>query len=185
MDFSVEFHKGRIWLELRVRYIDLDYSAKLKLFFVLQDAAPFSFTLGIDMPEALQEKLRDRELPKMFEQYKLHSNFLFNSWDMLSSLLLALVLILLVTVVKLFTGKWKRIDKIVGRVLAVLKWNIPLTIICGGFGDIYFYASFQLQSSDFGSTSDVLCFFLSLAMMFVGVGILFATVKIVKDLLKY
>ena len=169
---------------LYIRYIDLDYSAKLKLLFVLQDAAPFSFTLGIDMPEALEEKLRDRELPKMFEEYDLHSNFLYNSWDMLSSLLLALVLILLVTVVKFFTGRWRRIDRIVGRVLGVLKWNIPLTIVCGGFGDIYFYASFQLQSGNFSSISDVLCLTLSIVMMFVGAGILFVTVKIVKDLLK-
>ena len=169
---------------LYIRYIDLDYTAKLKLFFLLQDAAPFSFTLGIDMPQILEERLRERGLPKMFEEYNLHSNFLFNFWDTLSSLLLALVLISLVTVLKIFTGRWRRIDKIVGGVLGVLKWNIPLMIVCGGFGDIYFYASFQLQLTSFGSIFDVLCFALSIVMMLIGFGILFVIVKIVKDLLK-
>ncbi len=101
-----------------IRYINLNYTPKLKLMFFLQeDASPFDFTIGINMPEGLKEKLQDQELPEIFERFGIHSNFFYNSWDMLSSFVLILGIILVFSVFKMLTAKYTKVDKVLAGVL--------------------------------------------------------------------
>ena len=164
-----------------IKYINLNYPAKLKLTFQLQDSSPFSFTFGIGMPKSLEKRLESKPLPGIFEGYKLHSNFLHNYWDTLTSLIVVLLLILILSMMKVFTKKCSRINRVLASILSILKWNLPLMILCGGFGDIYFYASLYYQSKALDSPLEIFTFALSLLLILLGVGILFLIFLIMKD----
>ena len=171
---------GQASMLFYIRYIDVKYSAKLSLILTLQDSSPFSFSFGISMPKALDGELKTRPLPTIFERYELHSNFLWNSWDTLSSLMIALLSVLVVSILRAVMPKYWIFEAI----LLVLKWNIPLMVICSAFGDLYFDASLQFHAGLSGSIWEILSFFLAIIMIIIGIALALIIAKIVKEIRK-
>jgi len=173
---------GQASMLFYIRYINLNYTSKLKLVLSLQDDSPFDFTVGIEMPTGLKGRLKDRELPEIFERFEIHSNFFYNSWDMLSTFLLILGIILVFSVVKMFTARYTKVDRVLVRVLDSLKWNTLLMVICSNFGDVFFNASMQFQAGSVETAWEVFSIIFAIFMLFIGMAILTLNGKVVKDL---
>ncbi len=121
------------------------------------------------MPERLKGELKDRKLPEIFERYEVHSNFFYNSWDMLSTFLLILGIILVFSVVKILTAKYTKVDRVLTRILDSLKWNTLLMMICSSFGEVFFEASMQFQEGYVDTAWEVFSIILAIVLIFIGV----------------
>ena len=177
---SLSLLAGQASMLFYIRYIDVNYPGRLSLVLALQDSSPFSFSFGLHMPKALDRELKKRSLPKIFERYKLHSNFLHNSWDILSSLMIALLLVLVVAILRSLMRKcW-----IFEALLQALKWNIPLMVICSAFGDFFFYSSLQFHAGLSGSIWEVLSLIFAIIMMVTGITIALMIGRIVNEILR-
>ena len=164
-----------------IRYMDINYPPKLQLLFNVTDANPISFSFDFDVPDAINKKLVDYPLADVFEKYKIHSNFIYNMWDSILSLLLVLAVILLLSLLQNATKKCPKINNLITKILQVLKWNIPIMMICSSCGDIIFYASLQFQSAPINSFTSFLCLVVSLLMIGFVIYIVYTVYKIVKD----
>jgi len=119
---ALAFLAGQISMLFSIRYIDVGYPEKVKLMFKMQGSSPFSLSFDFSIPESIQKELRDKTLPKIFEEYEVPSDFLENSWDTLMTLLLTLFSILVLSVVlKMIKRKSSVVGAILGGFLSFLK----------------------------------------------------------------
>ena len=181
---ALAFMAGQVSLLFSIRYINVNYPNRLKLMFKLQGASPFSFSLDFKIPPGVQKDLGKKTLPDIFEEYEVPADFLENFWDSLLTLLLTLVLILMVSMMeRVFVRKCPIIGLILGSLLRMMKWNLPLMILCSAFGDLFFFASLQFQSKGSGNTLwEIVSLVLAIFMMIVGVMIVILPFKIVKEI---
>ena len=157
----------------------INYPPKVQVLFLVAAANPISFGFGIDMPGYIEEGLTDNPLPEVFERYDINSNFVNNLWDFLSSLLLMVLVIFFLAILKRLFRRCKRIEKVLEKILQVFKWNIPIMMVCGSSGDIFFFASLQIQSSHFSELSSIVSLAIGGFMSALVLAILAITVKIV------
>ena len=162
-----------------IRYMKINYPPKVQVLFLVAAANPISFGFGIDMPGYIEEGLTDNLLPEVFERYDINSNFVSNLWDFLSSLLLMVLVIYFLAILKRLFRRCKRIEKVLEKILQVFKWNIPIMMICGSSGNIFFFTSLQIQSSHFRELSSIVSLAVGGFMLALVLAILVITVKIV------
>mmetsp|Transcript_29045 Transcript_29045/g.26421 ORF Transcript_29045/g.26421 Transcript_29045/m.26421 type:complete len:102 (+) Transcript_29045:449-754(+) len=81
---------------LYLRYLKVNYSPKMLLYFYHYGTS--SFSLGLAMPDSWVEDFDQKTIPNNFGFYEIHSSYLVNYFSTLSTLLitaaLALVLML-------------------------------------------------------------------------------------------
>jgi len=164
-----------------IRYMKINYPPKVQVLFLVSASNPISFGFGIDMPGYIEDGLTDNELPEVFERYDINSNFVSNLWDFLSSLLLMVLVIFFLAILKRLFRSCKRIEKILEKILQVFKWNIPIMMICGSSGDIFFFTSLQIQSSHFTELSSIISLSIGALLTALVLVILGITVKIVLE----
>jgi len=167
-----------------IRYMDINYPPKLQLLFNATDANPISFSFDFSVPDAVNKTLIDYPLADVFEKYKIHSNFIYNMWDSILSLLLVLGVIFMLSLLQKATKKCPKLNNFITRVLQVLKWNIPIMMLCSSCGDIIFYSSLQFQSAPIDSFTSFLCLAVGILMIGLVVYIVYTVYKIVKDFKK-
>jgi len=127
-----------------IRYMKIKFPPKVQLLFNVSAGSAISSSFGVSIPSIIKENLSDDPLPYAFDKYDINSNFVSNLWDFMVSLILMLLAILTLTVLKLITSKYRRINLVVSRILQALKWNFPIMMVCGSSGEIVFFASLQL-----------------------------------------
>ena len=93
-------------------------------------------------------------------------------------------IILALSVVKMFTAKYTKVDRVLAGVLGSLKWNTLLMVICSSFGDVFFNASMQFQAGSIETAWEVFSIILAIAMIFIGIAILALNGKVARDLWK-
>ena len=64
-----------------IRYLRIDYPQKVKLLFDAQSEELISLSVDVDFPSDIERSLTKQPLPAVFEQYDVHSSFLYNFWD--------------------------------------------------------------------------------------------------------
>jgi len=166
---------------LYIRYIKVKYPHKVLLLFMTQNSSSISLSFGIELPEIIEEKLQKQALPENFEQYDVHSSFLYNFWDTLMTLGLIMTAVLVINVIKALTKKYRKIKIILEMLLIIIKWNIPLMVFCGGIGDIVFYASLEFKTFDSSSVFSKISILICFTMMALAVWIMLKAFFIVAD----
>ena len=166
-----------------IRYMKINYPPKVEMLFLVSAGSPISLGFDFEIPESIEKKLADNTLPDVFEKYDINSNFLNNLWDFLMTLLIVLVVIGVLSVLKLAVPekRYPRTFLVLSKVLGAIRWNVPIMLICSSSGDIFFYASLQIQSSHLDSFSAIICFCVSLLMMIVVFIILVIGFKIMRS----
>jgi hypothetical protein len=166
-----------------IKYMRINYPDKLKLLFFLQSGSPISISFSVGMPQSVSD-LKLQNLPENFKQYNLHTNFLYNYWDTLITIAIIMAIIFCFFVLQGVTPKGSRARSIFTVILGSLKWNIPLMILSGSFGDMFFYASIHLRIPVFQTLVDIVSHFLCIGMVILGLTILLVSYKSVEELRK-
>ena len=163
-----------------IRYMNIDYPPKVQTLFLVSAGSPISLGFDFYIPASVGKKLANNTLPDVFEKYDVNSNFVYNLWDSMMTLLIILVVIGVLSVLKFMIPE-KRCPKIslaLSKVLGAVRWNVPIMLVCSSSGDIFFYASLQIRSSPLDSLSAIICFCVSLAMIIIVLVILVIGFKI-------
>ena len=166
-----------------IKYMRINYPDKLKLLFSLQNESAISISFSVGTPKSVQD-LKKQHLPENFEQYDLHSNFLYNYWETLITFAMIMLIILTLFVLQGVTKRGSRARLVFTVILESLKWNIPLMVLSGSFGDMFFYASIHLRIAVFETGLDIVSHFLCIGMVLLGLGILLVSYKSVEELRK-
>ena len=163
-----------------IRYMKITYPPKVQTLFLVSAGSPISLGFDFDIPTSVGKKLADNTLPDVFEKYDINSNFVYNLWDSMMTLLIVLVVIGVLSVLKFMVPEKRcpRISLALSKVLGAVRWNVPIMLVCSSSGDIFFYASLQIRSSPLNSLSAIICFCVSLLMMVVVFVILMIGFKI-------
>jgi len=148
-----------------IRYMKVNYPPRVEVFFMITAVDPISLYLNFEIPNFVQNKLIDYDLPYAFEKYEINSNFVNNLWDFLMTLAVSLLAIVVFILLEFMSRRFSKINRVMAKVLKVLKWNTPLAMICSSSGDIFFYSSLQFMSSPLDSTASIVCFVLCLVMI--------------------
>jgi len=156
---------------LYFRYMKIRYPPNLLGYFRMQDYPLISIGFGIDFPLSLEENIESQRLPDVFEFYKLHSSFLVNSWNSLTTLVIVFVTIFIIMGLLFLINKSSKVHALLGKLLQQAKWNYPLMILCGSFGETVFYSALQFRTSQFDSLESVLGLFLAIGMVAVSLWI--------------
>ena len=167
-----------------VRHMGINYSDKLAALFIVSEYIPVTTSFGFELPQNLQENLADYSLPKNFDKYEIHSNFLWNTWGLLESLLIALALII---VALILSRKYKATFKpriILEKFLQIMQWNIPLMMLSSSSTDIFFFGVLHLRSAHLNSFLSALSLFAALAMIFIIIWMISCVFRIVWALKK-
>lgn len=145
-----------------LRYLRINYPPKLKQFFY--ELAPDYLSLPIDyeVPIGFEKDFGSHDLPDVFTEYEVDSSFLLNYWDTLMSLVITIGLALLFLVAKCFMKGYEKVNKVLDKVLDVLKWNLPLMYFCTSIGDIGFFAILDLKTTKFDSPGAIMSFIASI-----------------------
>ena len=164
-----------------IRYMKVNYPPKVQILFLLSAKNPISLGFDFDIPTYIQEKLDDYPLPDVFEKYSINSNFVNNLWDVLGTLTLILLVIFCFMLIEKTLTKCPKVHLVFSKILQLMKWNLPIMLICSSSGDIFFYSSLQFHNLHLNSTASVVCFLLSLLMLGSVIFIFGATLMIVRS----
>ena len=164
-----------------IRYMKVNYPPKVQVLFMVSTEDPISLGFDFGIPAFIEDRLVDYPLPEVFEKYDINSNFLNNIWGFLMTLIVNLLTIFLFILLDVGSRKYSKINKGVGKVLQVMKWNTPLAMICSSCGDIFFYSSLQFQSSPLDSVASVVCFSLCILMIILVIALFVITLKIMQS----
>ena len=170
---------GHSSMLLYFRYMKINYPAKLLLYFLMQESPLISVGFKIDFPLSLEENIKSQRLPDVFEHYKLHSDFVVNSWDSLITLILVLMIIFVARGLLPFTNKSSRIYNLLEKILKQAKWNMPLMVISGSLGEIVFYSYLQFKTTQLDESYSVISLFLALGMVPLSLWIVYKTLIVI------
>jgi len=162
-----------------IRYMRINYPPKVQALFFVSVDEPISFSFDFNVPEKIQKNLEDYPLPDEFDKYKINSNFVRNLWSFLTSLLLSLGVVAFFGLGSLVSKPWPKSHSVFGKCLQAAKWNIPIMMVCGNSGDIFFYAALHMRAMKLESDSSLVCFAVILLMMFATVWVLIINLSIV------
>ena len=163
-----------------IRYMKVNYPPKVQVLFLVSVMNPLSLGFDFEIPNYIEDRLVDYDLPYVFEKYDINLNFVNNLWDFLITLALVLLAIFVFFFLGAATSKFSKTNKVIAKVFQAMKWNTPLAMICGTSGDIFFYSSLQFMSSPLNSTASIACFVLCILMIVTVVALFIITLKIVK-----
>ena len=156
-----------------IRYIDMGVPPRLERFLQSKGRNILSIRYGQEEIESLLEKFVSRPLPEIFEKREVHSNFLINFWQEITSWAVVVIAAVLFTI---FEGicrikGWVNARVFFEKLNTITKWNFCLILVMTSVNDIIFYGVVELTSwAEAGTGSSALSTF-SLEVSLVALGI--------------
>ena len=86
-----------------IKYVSIDYPPKLQYMLNNLNSSLISFSIGFSMNSNMVAKFHRYPLFEKFEEYQLHSNFIVNYWQTLTSLIMILAIILVLSILMTIT----------------------------------------------------------------------------------
>jgi len=136
------------------------------MLFEANGAKLISLNIDFSIPNWVQDKLDDYPLPDVFEKYDLESNFINNMWDLMTTAIVVIFILLTLLGLRRLFKKNRKVSHLITRVIQSLKWNTLLAMICADCGDIIFYASLYMRNTPIGSTVSIVSLIVTLLLIF-------------------
>jgi len=172
---------GKIFSQ--IKYLNISYSGELQV--ALLTWLPSFVSLGLtpDMPESMQEKIPQRNVPYMFEKYETGSSFLINFWENLGVIIFAFILWMLFKGTGLLISPQQNPSKIAIFIKKahIMIQNFLLAALYGVFGDLVLYSILEYRSFAFGWNLSLLSFIFTIILLLTMFLIFFYQMKILKS----
>ena len=152
-----------------IRYIDISMPKRLQLFTLTKAKPVFSIKYGRQMSDDARAMFTKRPIPTVFDNRNLHSNFLVNIWEDITSLIVMLLILLFLRVIQeiLRIVYLTSLSLIVQKVSIIVRWNTCLMILAISFNDVILFASLEFRSFHAGDTYAPFGMFLCLLSIFI------------------
>lgn len=149
-------------------FLNIDMPPRLQSFVA---ATPYrrnilSLQMGLEVPLAILPHLDKKSLPEPFENQGLHSSFLVNFWEQLTSLCIVICAAVIFTILDFAAQKsgWT-LFKSVFRIFKVLTtWNFLLILFSIDLDDIIYYSYLEFITVQGGNFLDAFSFALAIFM---------------------
>jgi len=148
-----------------IRYMRIKYPWRVQMLFQSNGPELISLSFDFSIPNKIQDQFDNYPLPYVFERYSLDSNFVNNMWDLLNTFLLVVFGIFALLGLRKILKKSLKANHLITRIIQSLRWNIPIAMICGGSGEIIFYASLHVRNTPLTSSISIISFLISLLMI--------------------
>ena len=156
-----------------IRYMEIDYPYKLELLLDSSNSTLVSFSFGIEVPHSVSDKFTKVPLPGKFDKYQLHSSFVVNYWQNLTSFAIVFGIIGVFCTLALFTRRLTNLEHLMQRLVIVVKWNFFLMLFYGNLDGVVLGTCLELITLDkksLSSTSNIislcLCLFINICAVF-------------------
>lgn len=126
-----------------LRYMKINYPSRLEIMLDNLNSTLISFGFGPVMSQRTQNKFTKYPLPGKFERYGLHSNFIVNYWQNMTSLLILLGAIVVLEVLCKIAKNRRSLDYAFTRLRKILKWNFVLMVVCSNMDGVILYIAFR------------------------------------------
>jgi len=150
------------------RYLDIDYPSNLADYYSEQ-ISDASLCIEFNPSESAEENLPRQSLGGAFDDYGIHSYFLYNYWANLMSLLI--ILLAIVTLYTLsrfcgdFGGKW--FEKFFGGFVNIMRWNFFLLLVCSSYDEIILFFILDIKTNTFDNFASVLSSIIAVAFLLI------------------
>jgi len=160
-----------------IRYISIDFPSRLETLILNKGRKILSLELGFKMPSKVQEHFTLETLASVFENQGLHSSFLVNFWQDLSSIWIAIGFLVLVMFVKLLSKifKWKFAEFLCDSFDFIVRWNFILILLAIDIDDIALFASLEFRTFKGGSAAAIWSLVICILMIILMFGYLLFT----------
>jgi hypothetical protein len=140
-----------------IRYISIDFPSRLETLILNKGRKFLSLELGFKMPSKIQKHFTLETIASVFENQGLHSSFLVNFWQDLSSIWIAIGLLISVKFVKLLSKifKWKFAEFLCDSFDFIVRWNFILILLAIDIDDIALFASLEFRTFRGGSAAAI------------------------------
>jgi len=153
-----------------IRYISVSLPSRLENLIQNKGRKFLSLELGFKMPSSLQEKFHLETIATVFQKQGLHSSFLVNFWQDLSSMWIAIGLLISVLIVKLLSKifNWKFAEYLCDSFSYIVRWNLILILLAIDIDDVALFASLEFRTFRGGSAAAIwsllICIFMIILM---------------------
>ena len=150
-----------------VRFLNIEYPPRLFNLTTSRGREIFSLKLGSSMPANIKQSFTKHPVPSVFEKQNLHSSFIVNFWQGLSSIWIVLGFAISSFSIRILAKrrKWIFIRKTLDSLRFVNEWNLILMLFAILFGDIILFSSIELRTYKADSIQATISFILSLLML--------------------
>jgi len=135
-----------------VRYLDIKMPPRLERMGKSRGRNVLSFSSGIKMWNELQQEFALKALNEVYSRINLHSNFLVNYWENLSTILIGIFLAIIFTVFERIS-RALQVEKaeVLFRTLRVItKWNYVIMVIAINLDDVILFSALQIKTLNSG-----------------------------------
>ena len=170
-----------------IKYMDISYPDKVEELFDA-DSDPFSLSLSFsyNISSAFESQLPDRTIPSVFENRDLHSSFILNNWDPMTSMIVAVICVALYYPFSYLVTKIKIpfvIDR-VHKLKSMLKWNLFLTYFMSDYAEIVLYSGLEFLSFEASSFMAVFSLLVAMFMIFLALTVFWKIIVISVEIIK-
>ena len=172
-----------------VQYLDIDFPQDIRDG-LRQNASAGGFSItqmfSYEMPESLQNQLPQHSLPYYIEQSGVHSSYLVNHWQTMTTYAFLLMLGFAFAIFEkiVLRCEWKGLSLVVTRLRVILKWNFLLFAFINTYDDLTFFAILELRTLHLNSFMSVLSFVVCLLMSSIAIFVLYKGWKVCNESFK-
>ena len=160
-----------------VKFLGITHTARFRLFATTSARSFLSLRLTPPMSHAMRSKITKRPLPRAFYRTDIHSNFVVNYWQDLTTLAIFLACTIVSTIiskcVNKASGPHSTVDTLTQKLHMILKWNLIMIMIASTIDNIILYSAIDFMTMSLHSSSATLSLFIMLIMMGLAIFVLF------------
>jgi len=150
------------------------------------DAFSLSSLLSFKMPQSLKQEFTIYPLPEVFIDKNLHSSYLVNQWETLSTLSILFVMGLLFTMTEKITRNSKReaLKLVVQRLKMITRWNFLLFMMFNCYDDLTLFTILELKSLHLNSFTSIWSFIVCCVITLLAIYVLLKVFRISRAIVK-
>ena len=174
-----------------IRYIDMPLPPRLRELILSQSKGILTLRHGLPMSESVREQFAKHPLPDMYERNNLHSEFLVNFWEELTSwMIVCIATFFIMGIEKVLSRRQVGVIKVIFTKLRVISaWNLCLILLATSIDDIIFFSALNFRSREhlnasFSVLSLEIAIFMLCILIFLFVGIFFVVKRFASISLK-
>lgn len=172
-----------------VRYINMNMPPRLKLLATSRGREILSLRYGFQMPASMQKDFTRADLPPVYEMLDLHSNFLVNYWQELTSLgiILAIAFVFLISELCIQNRGKESLQKVFKVIRILTAWNFCFILLATSLGDIIIYSYLQFSTYSAVSNGSLTGFGLGVCIVVILIMLIFLIeiIRLVKQTYAY
>ena len=156
-----------------VKYLDIHMPPRLQRLGISKGRNVMSVSSGITMGEEMKKDFFKQSLSFNYEKNRLHSSFLVNFWEDLTTLMIAFALACL-----FFVGErlsvamdWKLVEIICHTLRVLAKWNAVIMFLAINLDDIILFSAVEYKSLNKSGSSNGFSFAMSFVFIFAIIGL--------------